>query len=404
MALNPLVIVGRLLTAAFAEPGESSDELLVVVFLRGAWDSLNVVFPLEGEDRAAYEAARPTLKIPASGDKSALKLDARFGLHPAAKALFELYRDKKLAFVLASGLPSDTRSHFDAQNYMELGTPDSKATSSGWLARHLDAARSAEGMDAVGVGVMPPISLLSDANAAAIANPGGFAIGGGRPVQADLRRSLRNLYGSGDWLGRQGLRVLDMIDLLENAPGKYDPVRGADYPRADIGNKLKTLAQLVKLPLGLRAAAVDMGGWDTHKYQGNGSEGYFANLLGQLSEGLSAFLTDLGDRSKRCTVVVMSEFGRRVKENANHGTDHGHGSLMMVLGGGVNGGLYGTWPGLSAEKLYDRADLAVTTDFRRVLSEVLIRRRRDARLSHVFPRYSGYAPLGVTQGADLRPT
>lgn len=403
------LVAGSLVSAAFGEPS-SDEEILVSVFLRGACDGLSAVMPLGGKDRAAYEAERPTLKIDASGPKGALSLNGDFGLHPSARALHQLYEDKKLAIVLAAGLPSDTRSHFDAQNYMELGTPDKKSTTSGWLARHLDSVDHSRGLAAVAVGALPPTAFLSDANAAAVASPAGFNLGGKREYQAPLREALRRMYasapaaGGSAWLGKRGLQVLDTIDLLEGAAGNYQPANKAEYPKGEIGNKLKTLAQLIKMPLGLKVASVDMGGWDTHKYQGSGSEGYFANLLGQLSDSLGAFWSDLrgagsrDDFTKRLTLVVMSEFGRRVKENANHGTDHGHGNLMLALGGGIEGGkLYGAWPGLEVEQLYQRADLAVTTDYRRVLWELLSARRRETRLSHVFPGYEGYAPLGLAR-------
>jgi uncharacterized protein (DUF1501 family) len=213
-----LLVAGSAFSAAFGEPA-SDEEILVSVFLRGAWDGLSVVSPLGGEDRALYEAARPTLKINASGDKAALPLDGVFGLHPAAAGLHELYKNKQLAIVLATGLTSDTRSHFDAQNYMELGTPDKKSTTSGWLARHLDRVDHSRGLPAVAVGSLPPTAFLSDANAAAVSNPAGFGLGGGKPQQMALREALRRMYGGGGWLSRRGLQVLDTIDLLEGAPG-----------------------------------------------------------------------------------------------------------------------------------------------------------------------------------------
>lgn len=398
-AAGALIAAGGLMTAAFGDPGVAQ-ELLVVVFLRGAWDALNVVMPLDGPDRAIYESERPTLKIPQS---QALRLDQGLGLHPAAKPLSELYADKKLAVALATGLPSDTRSHFDAQAYMELGTPGKKTVSSGWLARHLRGRLGRGGLPVVAVGDLLPASLLSCGRAAAVAHPAAFNLAANRAFQGEQRAALRRMYKGAGWLSRYGLEALDAIDELEGSPGNYAPANGADYGDGEIGRKLSTLAQLAKMPIGLKAAALDMGGWDTHRYQG-ASDGRMAKLLGQLSQALAAFLLDLQGRggetdlSRRATVLVMSEFGRRVKENANHGTDHGHGNLMLVLSGGagINGGrLYGRWPGLAVEELYQRADLAVSTDFRRVIWEILSRRRGETRLAEVFPGYAGYEPLGL---------
>lgn len=383
--------LGRL---AFAE-GES-DEPLVVIFLRGAMDGLSFVPPLAGADRAAYEAARPNLKIPLTGDKAALKLDDRFGLHPAAKPLYELYQAGRMAFVHAAGLTSDTRSHFDAQLFMELGAPGAKNGSSGWLARFLLAgAPNASFLTATAVGTLLPNSLQGFPEVAVINSLDGFNLNAPKPVQNLERDALRRMYAGNGWLARYGRGTLDAIDAFEAAaPSAYKPA-GRDYPRGDAGGRLRAVAQIIKMNLGLRAACVDVGGWDTHKYQGDNGEGNFANMVGQLSQALAAFDEDMRGFSRKPTVVVMSEFGRRVKENASRGTDHGHGNVMMLIGGAIAGKrVYGRWPGLANEQLYERADLAVTTDYRSVLSELLGKRYADDRAEAAFPGLQS-TPLGV---------
>ena len=383
--------------ARLAFGAEPQGEILVVLFLRGACDGLSIVPPLDGPDRALYEAARPNLKVPV---KAAFNLNDRLGLHPAAKPLYELYKAGKLAVVHGSGLSSDTRSHFDAQAFMELGTPGQKNTTSGWITRHLlglgSRPQAASFLTAVSLGSLTPNSLLAYPEVAVINALDGFNIAGGKNYQNAQRETLRRLCAGEGWVERYGRETLDALDAFEYVqPAAYKPA-GRDYPKADIGNRLRTLAQIVKMDLGLTVATVDMGGWDTHKYQGDNGEGYFANLLGQLSQALAAFHEDMSGR--KVTVVVMSEFGRRLKENASRGTDHGHGNVMMVLGERIAGGkVFGRWPGLDNERLYERADLAVTTDYRQVLGEILLKRLSNPKISEVFPGFADFAPLGLIQ-------
>jgi uncharacterized protein (DUF1501 family) len=209
-------------------------------------------------------------------------------------------------------------------------------------------------------------------------------------------------------LHASGTQTFQAIDVIQRASSSaYQPANGATYPNGGFGSNLKTIAKLIKLGVGLRAATVDLGGWDTHQAEGDGSGGYLSHLVGELSSGLAAFYIDLDESGSptyadRMTLVVVSEFGRRLSENASRGTDHGHGSGIFVLGGQVNGGRVITnWPGLQNEQLYDRADLAVTTDYRQVLSEILVRRLGNARLGTVFPGYKDYQPLGIVRGPDL---
>lgn len=400
-AAGAAVLTAGLTRLAFA--AGAPDEVLVVLFLRGACDALNFLPPLDGPDRALYEAARPNIKVPVKGDKAALALDGRLGLHPAAAPLHELYKAGKLAFVQAAGMTSDSRSHFDAQAYMELGAPDRKTATNGWIARHLvngPAAAAPSFLTAVSLGSLTPSSLLGYPEVAVVNSLDNFNIAGPR-FQNAQRDVLRRMYAGGGWVDRYGRETLDAIDAFETAaPGAYKPA-GREYPRGEIGGRLRTLAQLVKMDLGLRIATIDMGGWDTHKYQGENGEGQFANLVGQLAQSLAAFYEDVSAGAPRkVTVVAMSEFGRRLKENASRGTDHGHGGVMLALGDGVAGGkVYGRWPGLDNELLYERADLAVTTDYRLVLTEILEKRLGDSKTAQVFPGFAPGAALGLVRPA-----
>ncbi len=404
----------RVTNLAFAAPGDPNDELLVVVFLRGGMDGLNVVMPRSGADRGYYEAARPDLKVPASGAGSALPLNGVFGLHPAAAPLHSLYQDGKLVVVLAAGLDEANRSHFDAQEFMERGTPGDRTTSTGWLARHFASTQNLPDeiiMPSLSVGSTQVTSLLGDTDAVNLSDVDRFNINNGPWQWRDAQRlALRHFYsGDSTWLHTTGLQALDAMDTIElNTAGGYNPANGAVYPQSSFGDALRVVAEMVKSDLGLRVAALDLGGWDTHNGQGDGSGGQFADLIGNLSGGLAALYTDLdgagaSNYTQRLTVVVQSEFGRRLVQNADRGTDHGHGNLMMVLSGNANGGVHGQWPGLGPGQLFDNADLAVTTDFRRVFSEILIRRMGNNHLGFVFPGYSEYSPLGVVGGADIPP-
>ncbi len=406
----------QLTSLAFAAPPAreaNNADTLVVIFLRGGSDGLSMVAPRSGPDRGYYEIARPMLKLPVSGENALLPLDDRFGLHPFAAPMHELYQAGKLAIIHAAGLTSDTRSHFDAMAYMELGTPGKKHTANGWLTRHLLTAGNLPPeiiMPVLAAGGQQPDSLLGSRETIAMASPDEFSLIANWQFRYQLRAQLRSLYAGSSLLELVGQETLDAIDIIETAdPENYTPANGAQYPQGDFGDNLQVIAQMIKLRLGLRVATVDLGGWDTHERQAWDVEGYFANLFQELARGLHAFYTDLdsgGDDNpaQRLTVVVMSEFGRRLRENAARGTDHGHGNVMFVMGGHVNGGqVYGDWPGLHNDQLYQHADLAITTDYRRVLSEILIRRLGNPNLGAVFPGYEDYRPLGVVQGEDLPP-
>ncbi|MDJ0751918.1 MAG: DUF1501 domain-containing protein [Ardenticatenaceae bacterium] len=402
----------RMNFAAFGSAeAEPNQEILVVVFLRGGWDVLNVVTPRVGHpDRIHYEEKRPDLRLP---DNSLLPLGSHaFGLHPSATGLHELYNAGKLSIVQATGMHSNTRSHFDAMAYMELGTPDSRSSSTGWITRHMQTATSLpEEMlfPAMSAGNLQSQSLLGYHEAVAMSSVSRFNLRTGPwgwHDEHDL--SLQNIYGAGtpgtSPITDAGMAAVDAMKYVDDATGgssSYNPSGGAEYPSGSFGNNLKLIAQMIKLQLGLRVATIDLGGWDTHDNQAysNGTQGHFPNLLRTLSDGMRAFYTDLSgcnsNYDRRTTLVVMSEFGRRLRENDQRGTDHGHGGMMLAMGGTINGGLYGQWPGLHTDQLYDQADLAVTTDYRTVLSELLVNRLENNNLSQVFPSYTGHTPMGI---------
>ena len=407
------------MTTTFVAPEKTREHTLVVVFLRGGQDGLNLVVPTGGasNDRQFYELARPNLRVPVAGGGAALPLgtlgSTSFGLHPSAGGLHELYQDGKLAIIAAAGMEANERSHFDSMNWLELGTPGISNSPNGWLTRHLATATNLPTeiiMPSLSVGGLQAMSLLASYDTINLASLDSFSLQiGPWAWRSAQRTALRQLYtGGGSWLHQTGLQALDAADIIElYATDDYTPANGAVYPQSWFGENLRTIAQMNKLDLGLRIATLDLGGWDTHESQGNNGTGQYANLVDELSSGLAAFYQDLDGTgpnafTSRLTVVVMSEFGRRFEENADGGTDHGHGNNMLVLSGNALGGLKGSWPGLAAGQLAD-GDLAVTTDFRRVLSEILIRRLGNPDLATIFPGYNGYSPLGIVSGVDLPP-
>ncbi len=395
---------GRLTSLAFAgSKRRLTDEILVVVFLRGGMDGLNLVAPYNDSN---YNDLRPNIRLlaPGGGASASLYLDGQFGLHPSAQPLLGLFQQQNLALVHASGLTSDTRSHFDAMDFMERGTPGLRSLASGWLTRHLTSSGASTPLPAIAASSLLPASYLSSAQAVAMADPDDFSLDGHWRWKDGQRLALRHLYNGDSWLHLAGERTLNALDVVEVAnPGTYTPQYGAVYPSNSFGTALMTIAQMIKLDVGLGTATADYGGWDTHEYQGDSGGGYFASQVQTLANGLLALYTDLTDYTQRLTVVVMSEFGRRLRENGNRGTDHGHGNVMIVLGGHVNGGqVYAApWPGLDPMNLDNGTDLAITTDYRRILSEILVRRMGNPNLGDVFPGYINYTPLGVVQGPDL---
>jgi uncharacterized protein (DUF1501 family) len=374
--------------AAFgAEQPGLRTKRLVVIFQRGAADGLNIVVP-HGE--SAYYAMRPSINIPRT---AVLDLDGFFGLHPSMSALQPIWNQKHLAIVHAAGSPDPTRSHFDAQDFMESGTPGLKATEDGWLNRSLHSLPAPDApFRAVSMGPALPRILSGSEPAVAINNLNEFGIGGGGPKASPVQNSFEAMYaGSVDTvLHGSAQETFDAVKMLKAAnPAQYTPTSGANYPKGHFGDSLKQLAQLIKANLGVQVAFADIGGWDHHVNEGN-TEGQIANVLSDFSGSLAAFWTDLGDLGEDTIVVTMSEFGRTVRENGNRGTDHGHANVMFVMGGPVQGGkVYGRWPGLDSSQLYEGRDLAVTTDFRSVLGEVVSQHLGNRDLRNVFPGFDG---------------
>ncbi|HUN87403.1 MAG TPA: DUF1501 domain-containing protein [Terriglobales bacterium] len=374
--------------AAFAaESATSGKKRMVVVFQRGAADGLNIVVP---HAESAYYSMRPTINIPR---QNVIDLDGFFGLHPSMSSFQQLWKDGHLAIVHAAGSPDTTRSHFDAQDYMESGTPGVKATEDGWLNRALRDGRDPQKeppFRAVAMGGRLPRILSGSEPAVAIDNINNFGVGGKNPAAAPLASTFEAMYSQSvdSVLHGTGTETFDAVKMLKSAnPEQYTPAAGANYPRGPFGQALKQTAQLIKADLGVEVAFADVGGWDTHVNQG-AAQGQLAGRLTELSEAISAFWIDLGPLADSTVLVTMSEFGRTARENGNRGTDHGHANVMFVVGGPVRGGrVYGKWPGLGAENLYEGRDLALTTDFRQVLGEVVYRHLGNKNLGTVFPGY-----------------
>ncbi len=387
-------------TLAFASTPQRAGDVLVNIFLRGGLDGLSAVVPYS-EGSHLYDLRR-TQAVPES---LLINLDGQFGLHPAMLPLKELYDEGHFVIVHATGSPDDSRSHFDAMQFMEYGTPGEKSIGTGWLGRHLESTawQNNSPFRAVGMGTMLPQSLSGSVTPLALKSITDFHFRGRDSEAQRLQASLAALYSSqapSDLLGEQAKLVFETIDLLKSLDGEsYSPTGDARYPDSDFGLGLKQIALLIKADVGLEVASIDLGGWDTHEEQGT-LDGIFNALLSELSLGLHAFYTDLADHMRHVTVVTMSEFGRRLEENASAGTDHGHGNVMFVMGGGTQGGrVYTRWPGLQREALVD-GDLAITTDYRDVLAEIIVGRLHNSDLAHIFPRHN-HNTLGLISPRTL---
>jgi uncharacterized protein (DUF1501 family) len=369
-------------------------DTLIVVFLRGAADVLNMVVP-HGED--AYYQLRPSLGIARPDDaktkkeERAVDLDGFFGLHPNMAHLLDAWRSEQLAIIHACGAPDESRSHFKAMELMERGVDDERGPASGWIGRHLATLNTGNTspLRAVGMGTRPQKSLTGSVPVSALRSIADFHLGGDPRALQQMRKALSTVYED-DILGQDTLSIMDTLQTLD--PLKYAAGHGAKYPDSEFGMALKQTAMLIKAQVGLEVSAIDLGGWDTHFAQGS-SSGLMPNLMKDLADGLAAFHADMSDYMDRLTTVTMSEFGRRASENGSLGTDHGHGSMMMVLGGHVNGGkVHGQWPGMQAGQLIGPGDLAVTTDYRDVLSEILTKRLNNPATNEIFPEYQPKIP------------
>ena len=370
-------------------------KVLVAIFQRGAVDGLNVVVP-HGEPR--YYDLRPTIAVPRPDGTpdAAIDLDGFFGLHPSLKSLKPVYDSGRLAIVHAVGSPDPTRSHFDAQDYMESGTPGRKATSDGWLNRALPREPRESPVRAVSVTPDLPRTLRGRNDAVAIANLNDFQVRdprGASTFEAMYEDTADKILNG---TGRETFEAVELMQSIQKQG--YTPAHGANYASGRLGQSMRQIAQLIKSDVGLEVAFTDVGGWDTHVNEvgQKASVGQLPNLLANFGDTLAAFYQDLGDRMADVTVVTMSEFGRTAHENGNRGTDHGHANVMFVFGGGVKGGkVYGDWPGMADEQLYENRDLNLTTDFRDVLGELVMRHLGNRELGTVFPGFTDPKFRGV---------
>jgi uncharacterized protein (DUF1501 family) len=389
-----LALIGTSVIPAFLErsvlaevtTAAATKKKLVVLFQRGAADGLNIVVPYQEKN---YYAMRPSIAIQ---QKDVLDLNGFFGLHPAMASFKPLYDQGHLAIIHAAGSPDTTRSHFDAQDYMESGTPGVKSTQDGWLNRALQVEQPAEGKPsafrAVALGTQLPRTLQGKLPAIAISNLADFSVGGKGPQMSPISNAFQAMYDQSTdaVLHGTGQETFEAVKMLKAAdPAHYQAAAGVVYPNTPFGNSLKQVAQLLKANLGVEAAFSDIGGWDTHQNQGN-VNGQLANRLKEFSDAIAAFWKDMGTDAENLTLVTMSEFGRTARQNGTGGTDHGHANVMFVLGGSVKGGkVYGRWPGLANEQLNEGRDLTVTTDYRRVLGEAAYKTLGSRNLEVVFP-------------------
>ncbi len=365
-------------------------KILITIFQRGAADGLNMIVP-HGESE--YYKLRRTIAIPRPGNNNgAIDLDGYFGLHPSLRPLEKFWKAKQLGIIQSSGSPNNTRSHFDAQDYMESGTPGFKATRDGWLNRTLQSKKDGKTSPfrAVAMTQQIPRTLMGRYPTVAMTNLQTFAIRAGAYTNS-VKGGFEGIWqqNATGGLGETGKETFEAVNYLKKAnPSQYRPQNGARYPNNQLGRSLRQIAQLIKAGVGLEVAFAESGGWDTHRGQG-GVNGQLSNLLRGFGQAIAAFATDLGTRMDDVVIVTMSEFGRTARENGSRGTDHGHGNAMLVLGNSVKGGkVYGDWKGLKNSELYQGRDLAVTTDFRDVLGEIASKHLGSKNLNDIFPRYS----------------
>jgi uncharacterized protein (DUF1501 family) len=383
LALSSLAMPSFLVRTALAQKsaGRGKDHpVIIAIFQRGAADGISMVVPFGDK---SYYSLRPQIAIAEplrNGDERVLDLDGFFGLHPALSSLKPIYDENSLAVVHAVGSPDNTRSHFDAQDYMESGTPGLRGTTDGWLNRYLQG--NPEGGDtsfrAVAISANLPRALMGAAPATAMQRIANFGIHGGSATP-EIEELFADTYKE----------TFNAVKMLRSATsGEYVPAPGAQYPNSPFGKALQQIAQLVKSEVGMEVAFTDVGGWDTHANQGN-ARGQLANRLRDFGDSLAALYRDLGDRMQNVVILTMTEFGRAIRQNGSGGTDHGHASCLFIAGGTVKGGkVYGRWPGLAPEQLYEGRDLALTTDFRNVFAEILVKHMGAKDVVKVFPGFT----------------
>ncbi|HEX8736378.1 MAG TPA: DUF1501 domain-containing protein [Pyrinomonadaceae bacterium] len=367
-------------------------KILITIFQRGAVDGLNMVVPY-GED-SYYELRRNIAIQSPNRTDGAINLDGFFGLHPSLKPFETFWKNKQLAVIHSVGSPDNTRSHFDAQDYMESGTPGVKSTRDGWLNRVLQTKQSEKDSPfrAVSMTSQIPRSLIGRAPTVAMTNLADFSIKAGVYTQS-VAGGFENIWqeNSKDGLGETGKETFEAVNFLKQAnPAQFKPENGAVYPNTQFGRSLRQIAQLIKANVGLEIAFTDTGNelrWDTHANEG-GARGQLANFLRDFGASIAALATDLGQRMDDVIILTMSEFGRTARQNGTGGTDHGHGNAMFILGNSVKGGkVYGDWKGLKSAQLYEGRDLDVTTDFRDVFAEVSMKHLGNKNLDKIFPSY-----------------
>ncbi len=367
--------------AAAAPAAASRNKVLVTIFQRGAADGLNMVVP-HGEK--AYYSARPNIAIPrpGAGADACLDLDGFFGLHPSLNGLHAIFAEKKLAIVHATGSPDPTRSHFDAQDYMESGTPGVKSTRDGWLNRTLDPAATPSPLRAVSLGPLLPRALRGPRPAVALDSVKDFRVRDRMAGEDYMARYAASADAELKGTGKDTFAAIQLLENLRKTP--YQPAAGVVYPKGKLGRSLEQIAQIIKAGLGLELAFADMGGWDHHVNEAP----QLNTMLREFGDALTAFYRDLGPRMDDVAVLTMSEFGRTARENGSRGTDHGHANAMFLFGGAVRGGkVYGQWPGLEREQLFEARDLAVTTDFREVLGTATQAHLALSEPARLFPGY-----------------
>lgn len=385
-ASTPSFLVRTALAQAGGATGQDHP-IVIAIFQRGAADGISMVVPFG--DRY-YASMRPQIAIPeplGGAEERAIDLDGFFGLHPSLGSLKPIFDEGHLAIVHAVGSPDSTRSHFDAQDYMEAGSPGNKSVSDGWLNRYLQTNPEQDETSFRAVAITPtvPRSLAGPAPAVAMQRVSEFGIRGGRATP-EIEALFADLYKD----------TFDAVKTLRTATSqRYEPAAGVQYPNAAFGQSLQQIAQLIKSNVGLEVAFAEVGGWDTHANQGS-SRGQLSNQLRTLGDGLAALIRDLGDRMSNVVILTMTEFGRAIRQNGSGGTDHGHASCMFVAGGAVKGGkVFGRWPGLSLEQLHEGRDLALTTDFRNLFSEVLLKHMRAKNAATIFPNFRPTANLNI---------
>jgi uncharacterized protein (DUF1501 family) len=367
-------------------------KILITIFQRGAVDGLNMVVPY-GESE--YYNLRRNIAVAQPGKPDgAIDLNDYFGLHPSLKPFETFWKNKQLAVIHSVGSPDNTRSHFDAQDYMEAGTPGVKSTRDGWLNRILQTTRTEKDSPfrAVAMAQQTPRSMIGRASTVSMTNLSDFAIRAGAytaSVQGGFEAAWQE--NAKDNLGDTGRETFEAVKFLRQAnPSQYKPENGATYPNSPFGQSLRQIAQMIKAGIGLEVAFTDTPGlnWDTHANEGNG-RGQLANLLRDFGASIAALATDLGKKMDDVIILTMSEFGRTARQNGSGGTDHGHGNAMFVLGNSVKGGkIYGDWKGLSNANLNEGRDLAVTTDFRDVFGKIAYKHLGSRDLKKLFPNYS----------------